>query len=161
MLSRNSIITGYQPRKYMHPVIFLSFESEKKAPFVHETIHIIAWDWHTIWLKEGLAVFLNDKLRLPFKPKSFNTIIRINLLHVLKDASRILNQLTRVVTDSGTMSLTFMILNNRLPDRYLYAIASTGAAIPRTAEQLISLFDDANMPVEYNLKGNMAFVQYN
>ena len=55
-------ITGYYPQKYMHPVIFLSFASEKKAPFVHETVHIIAWDWHTLWLKEGLAIFLNDKL---------------------------------------------------------------------------------------------------
>jgi hypothetical protein len=55
-------ITAYQPRKFMHPVIFLTFASEKKAPFVHETVHIIAWDWHTLWLKEGLAIFLNDKL---------------------------------------------------------------------------------------------------
>ena len=55
-------ITAYQPRKYMHPVIFLTFASEKKAPFVHETVHIIAWDWHTLWLKEGLAIFLKDKL---------------------------------------------------------------------------------------------------
>ena len=55
-------ITAYQPRKYMHPVIFLTYASEKKAPYVHEAVHIIAWDWHTLWLKEGLAIFLNDKL---------------------------------------------------------------------------------------------------
>lgn len=55
-------ITGYQPRKYMHPVIFLTFAAEKNAPYVHETVHIIAWDWNTPWIEEGLAVFLNDKL---------------------------------------------------------------------------------------------------
>ena len=55
-------ITGYQPRMYMHPVIFLSHASERRAPYVHETVHIIAWDWHSLWLKEGLAIFINDKL---------------------------------------------------------------------------------------------------
>lgn len=55
-------ITTYHPRKYMFPVVFLSFAAEKRAPYVHETVHIIAWDWNTLWLKEGLAVFLNDKL---------------------------------------------------------------------------------------------------
>ena len=55
-------ITTYHPRKYMYPVIFLTFAAEKRAPYVHETVHIIAWDWNTLWIKEGLAVFLNDKL---------------------------------------------------------------------------------------------------
>jgi hypothetical protein len=55
-------ITGYQPRKYMHPVIFLAYAAEKSTPYVHETVHIIAWDWYAPWLEEGLAVFLNDAL---------------------------------------------------------------------------------------------------
>ena len=55
-------ITGYSPRKYMHPVVFLSFAKRKRTPYLHETVHIIAWDWNTLWLKEGLAVHLNDRL---------------------------------------------------------------------------------------------------
>jgi hypothetical protein len=55
-------ITGYDPRKYMSPVIFLRFAAEGKAPYIHEAVHIIAWDWYALWMKEGLAVFLNDKL---------------------------------------------------------------------------------------------------
>ena len=55
-------IAGYQPRKYMHPVVFLSFAAERNAPYVHETVHIIAWDWSAPWMEEGLAVFLNDEL---------------------------------------------------------------------------------------------------
>jgi ubiquinone/menaquinone biosynthesis C-methylase UbiE len=106
-------------------------------------------------------IFLHgDALELPFKPKSFDTIISINLLHVLEDIEKILNQLNRVLADGGTISFTSLVLNNRLADRYFQAIASTGAAIPRTTEQLISFFDNANMPVEYNLKGNMAYIQY-
>lgn len=55
-------ITGYQPRKYMLPVVFLTYAAERRAPYIHETVHIVAWDWNTLWIKEGLAVFLNDKL---------------------------------------------------------------------------------------------------
>ncbi len=55
-------ITAYSPRKYMHPVVFLSFAKGKRTPYLHETVHIIAWDWNTLWLKEGLAVHLNDRL---------------------------------------------------------------------------------------------------
>lgn len=55
-------ITAYSPRKYMHPVVFLSFAKEGRTPYLHETVHIIAWDWNTLWLKEGLAVHLNDRL---------------------------------------------------------------------------------------------------
>ena len=55
-------ITGYSPRKYMHPVVFLSFAKGKRTPYLHEIVHIIAWDWNALWLKEGLAVHLNDRL---------------------------------------------------------------------------------------------------
>ena len=55
-------ITAYSPRKYMHPVVFLSFAKEGRTPYLHETVHVIAWDWNTLWLKEGLAVHLNDRL---------------------------------------------------------------------------------------------------
>ena len=55
-------ITAYSPRKYMHPVVFLSYAKGKRTPYLHETVHIIAWDWNTLWLKEGLAVHLNDRL---------------------------------------------------------------------------------------------------
>ena len=46
----------------MHPVVFLSFAKGRRTPYLHETVHIIAWDWNTLWLKEGLAVHLNDRL---------------------------------------------------------------------------------------------------
>ena len=55
-------ITGYRPREYMHPVVFLSYAKRKRTPYLHETVHIIAWDWNSLWLKEGLAVHLNDSL---------------------------------------------------------------------------------------------------
>ena len=54
-------ITGHAPRKYMHPVVILSHAKEKKASYVKQIVNLIAWNWHTLWLKEGLAVFLNDR----------------------------------------------------------------------------------------------------
>ena len=76
-------ITTYHPRKYMFPVIFLTWADEKKAPYIHETVHIIAWDWNTLWIKEGLTVFLNDKLggypSFPNFGKDIDELARINL----------------------------------------------------------------------------------
>jgi len=76
-------ITTYHPRKYMFPVIFLTWADEKKAPYIHETVHIIAWDWNTLWIKEGLAVFLNDKLggypSFPNFGKDLDKLARTNL----------------------------------------------------------------------------------
>ena len=33
---------------------------EKKAPYIHELIHLIAWEYSSTWIKEGLAIYLND-----------------------------------------------------------------------------------------------------
>ena len=67
----------------MFPVIFLTWADEKKAPYIHETVHIIAWDWNTLWIKEGLTVFLNDKLggypSFPNFGKDIDELARINL----------------------------------------------------------------------------------
>lgn len=51
-------ITGYTPVDKMYPIVFLS----KERAYLHETVHIIAWHWRSVWMKEGLAVYLNDKL---------------------------------------------------------------------------------------------------
>jgi hypothetical protein len=49
-------------RRYRRAVVFLSYVKEGKAPYLHETVHILAWDFHALWIREGLAVYLNDKL---------------------------------------------------------------------------------------------------
>lgn len=52
-------------------------------------------------------VFLHgDVLQLPFKPKSFGTVISLNLLHVLEDVKKLLQELRNVLMDGGTISLT-------------------------------------------------------
>jgi hypothetical protein len=53
---------GYEQRRVRQPVILLSFAHERRAPYVHEAVHVLAPDWSALWLREGLAVLLNRRL---------------------------------------------------------------------------------------------------
>jgi ubiquinone/menaquinone biosynthesis C-methylase UbiE len=108
-------------------------------------------------------VFLHgDALQLPFEPKSFGTIISLNLLHVFedKDVERVLQELRNVLLDGGTISLTTLIENNRFADKYLRMWGKAGEVVPRNANQLFSVFDALDMPIDYRIKGNLAFIYY-
>ncbi len=52
---------GYEQRNYRQPAVFLSFARERRAPYLHESVHIVAPDWGALWLREGLAVFLSRR----------------------------------------------------------------------------------------------------
>lgn len=54
---------GYNHLQYDKPYVYLTFVKEKYSPYVHETVHIIAWDFSSLWIREGLAVYLNDYLK--------------------------------------------------------------------------------------------------
>lgn len=108
-------------------------------------------------------VFLHgDVLQLPFKPQSFGTVISLNLLHVFEDedVKRVLQKLKDVLLDRGTISLTTLIENNRLADKYLHVWARAGEVVPRNASQLFAVFDTLGMPIKYLIKGNLAFIHY-
>ena len=69
-------------------------------------------------------VFLHaDALRLPFREKSFHTIISENLLHCLDDTSSLLKQLKSSLSEDGKMYFTTLVKGTRLADRYLEALA--------------------------------------
>jgi ubiquinone/menaquinone biosynthesis C-methylase UbiE len=107
------------------------------------------------------VVFLHgDVLHLPFNPKSFGTIICMNLLHVLEDIKGVLLELRRVLLDEGTMSFTTLIENQRFADRYLHMWARAGEVVPRTASQLTAIFAELGMPITYHIQGSMAFINY-
>jgi SAM-dependent methyltransferase len=108
----------------------------------------------------GNLVFLHgDALNLPFKPKSFGTVISLNLLHVLEDLKRALVELKRVSMDGGSMYFTTLIENNRFGDGYLRRLGKSGFLFPRDAKGLISAFDSLGMTVGCDIKGNLAFVR--
>ena len=108
-------------------------------------------------------VFLHgDALQLPFKPKSFGTIISLNLLHVFddKDLRRALQELKKVLSDGGTISFTTLVENDRFADKYLHMWGKAGELVPRKANLLFSVFDALGMPIDYRIKGNLAFIYY-
>jgi ubiquinone/menaquinone biosynthesis C-methylase UbiE len=105
-------------------------------------------------------IFLHaDALDLPFRHKSFKTIICLNLLHIFNDVRPFLNELKEMTTSSGcTMSFTTLVLNNRLSDAYLKALANAGALVARSPENLVKSFSDVAIPVNLTMKGNLAFL---
>jgi hypothetical protein len=56
------VFGGYRHKEFRKPIVFLSFVKEGKSPYLHETVHILAWESYSLWIREGLAVYLNDKL---------------------------------------------------------------------------------------------------
>jgi SAM-dependent methyltransferase len=106
-------------------------------------------------------VFLHgDALDLPFKPKSFTTIISMNLLHVFQDPKKLLLGLKDVMTDNAKASFSTLVKSGRLSDHYLTVLGKGGAVVPRSVEQLLAIFDGAAMPVDCRVTGNMAFIHH-
>ena len=106
-------------------------------------------------------VFLHaDALRLPFREKSFNTIISENLLHCLYDTSRLLKQLKSSLSEDGKMYFTTLVKGNRLADSYLEALANGDKLISRTIGDHQTIFDKIGMPIKYDINGNMASIYY-
>ena len=60
--TRSHTLTGSSPRKYLHPVVLLSQAKSGRTPYLAETVKIIAWDWGSRWLFNGLSIHLNDAL---------------------------------------------------------------------------------------------------
>lgn len=58
----STTLTGSHPRKYLHPVALVSHAKRRRAPYLAQTVKIIAWDWGSHWLYNGLASHLNDSL---------------------------------------------------------------------------------------------------
>ena len=106
-------------------------------------------------------IFLHaDALRLPFREKSFHTIISENLLHCLDDTKNLLKELKKILSENGKMYFTTLVKGNRLADRYLEALANRGKLVPRTMGDHQKVFDRLEMPMKYDIIGNMASIRY-
>jgi len=109
---------------------------------------------------ENMVFVQADALRLPFKPLVFNTIISLNLLHVLPDIERLLAGVKAVLFEGGRMYCTTLVKGNRLADRYLAMWEKAGELVSRDVDQLRAVFHRMNMPVELEVKGNIAFLRH-
>jgi SAM-dependent methyltransferase len=101
-----------------------------------------------------------DALHLPFKADIFDTVISLNLLHCLDDIKPALKELKRVLRANGAAALTTLVKSGRWSDRYLNALARGGALVPRGVDDVLSAFDEMNMPAKQHVEGNLAFIKY-
>ena len=105
-----------------------------------------------------LQADLND---LPFRPKSFRTILCLNVLHQFADATGLVSGLNELLSKNGNLYLTSLVSNNRtIGDWYLEALYQMGEFVrPRNELELRRLFADAfGERIRYTAKGNMAFI---
>ena len=106
-------------------------------------------------------VFLHaDALRLPFREKSFDTIISENLLHCLDDTKSLLTGLKNILSEDGKMYFTTLVKGNRFADRYLEALASGGKLVSRDMSDHQTTFDQLGMNIKCIINGNLASIYY-
>ncbi|MEW6672840.1 MAG: class I SAM-dependent methyltransferase [Thermodesulfobacteriota bacterium] len=106
-------------------------------------------------------VFLHaDALRLPFRERTFNSILSENLLHCLDDTKKLLKTLKSILSEDRKMYFTTLIRGNRFADRYLEYLAKDGKLVPRSMQDHQMIFDQLGMPIKFNINGNMASIYY-
>jgi SAM-dependent methyltransferase len=107
-------------------------------------------------------VFLHaDALRLPFREKSYDTIISENLLHCLNDTKSLLKGLKNILSEDGKMYFTTLVKGNRFADRYLEALANGDKLVSRSMGDHQTTFDQLGMTIKCNIIGNLASIYYN
>ena len=110
-------------------------------------------------IPENMFFLHADALQLPFKANIFNTIISFNLLHCIDDIKTVLKETKRVLTIDGNSAFTTLVQSNRWSNRYLSMLAGSGALISRSFDEVLSVFNDMEMKVTHEIKGNLAFVK--
>jgi len=109
----------------------------------------------------GNMLFLQaDALQLPFREKSFDTIISENLLHCLHDTKNLLKGLKNILSGDGRMYFTTLVKGNRYSDRYLEALAAGGKLVSRSIGDHQTIFNQLGMPIKYDINGNLASIYY-
>jgi ubiquinone/menaquinone biosynthesis C-methylase UbiE len=107
-------------------------------------------------------VFLHaDALQLPFREKTFTTILSENLLHCLGDTGLLLNQLKPIMSKDGKMYFTTLVRANRFADKYLEALADSGKLISRAVVDHKNVFDQVGLSAKYETIGNLMVIKGN
>ncbi|WP_150467470.1 hypothetical protein [Francisella sp. SYW-9] len=102
-------MTGYHMLDKAHPTTFITWYAQGRSPYVHETVHIIAWHWRSVWIKEGLAVYLNQKLKgestFPNFGKNLNFLAKKHIESI--DSDKDLNTILANKFEVGKNGLVF------------------------------------------------------
>ena len=111
-------------------------------------------------LPEHVLLLQANLSDLPFRSAAFQTVLCMNVLHHVENATALIPSLTRMLVDGGHLYLTSLVSNNRfIGDCYLNALYATGEfARPRSNPELKEMLEESlNQDVSYRVNGNMAF----
>jgi hypothetical protein len=63
-ISKSHVYGGYSHNKYTKAFVFLPARKVKqdRAPYLHETTHILAWSFSSLWLREGFATYVQNSV---------------------------------------------------------------------------------------------------
>ncbi len=111
-------------------------------------------------IPENIFFLYADALQLPFKTNVFHSIVSLNLLHCLDDVKTVLGEIKRVLTDGGNLAITTLVQSSRWSTRYLNMLAGSGALISRSADELLSVFNEMEIQTTHKIKGNLAVIKY-
>ncbi len=108
----------------------------------------------------GNLVFLHgDALRLPFRPGSFDSILSLNLLHVLDDPTRALREARNALSASGKLWCTTLVRGSGLADWYMHRLAASRLIVPRSAGEVTAFFDSAGLVHRESVAGSLATIR--
>jgi SAM-dependent methyltransferase len=108
------------------------------------------------------VVFLHaDALQLPFKERTFATILSENLLHCLNDTNILFKQMRSIVPENGRMYFTTLVRANRFGDKYLEALAKSGKLISRAEVDHKKVFEEVGLSADYKTIGNILVIKGN
>ncbi len=101
-----------------------------------------------------------DLSDLVFRPRRFETILCMNVLHQFAGAAELIPKLRALLADSGQLYLTSLVSNGRyIGDRWLSTLFKSGEFVcPRSGVELNKLLHESlHEGVSFRMKGNMAF----
>lgn len=102
-------------------------------------------------------VFLHgDALGLPFRPSAFTTVLALNLLHAVSDATAALGSLRRALSYEGRLCCTTLVKTGRFSDAYLARLGRADLLVPRGIEDVRACFQRVDLDCEHSIAGNMA-----
>jgi SAM-dependent methyltransferase len=98
-----------------------------------------------------------DATALPFRDGVFDTVMSMNILHVLPDLGAPLAEAGRVLSPRGTAGFTTLLATGRWSDGYLRMWAEKGEMFCRDEMQLQAAFTSEGMRADIRMRGNMSF----
>jgi SAM-dependent methyltransferase len=111
------------------------------------------------YMPPNITFLQGDILELPFRPQSLSSVISMGILHVLDNAQGMVQELSRVLSPGGTLSVSSLVLGRWLGDRYLDVLhRAGGVAAPRTPADVLALFSGTGLATEHRVRGNMLFI---